>query len=77
MKIQKGMNLFDIFYKKVNKKRKQTKDKINDQQKPNDNIQVKSIKMTPSGFIPMGWNRDLRNRLSRNYPDNDFQFLRL
>lgn len=77
MKIQKGLNLVEIFKKKINSKKQQKKDKQNDTDKVKDNIVVKSIKMTPSGLIPMGWNKDLRNRLSRNYPNNDFQFLRL
>lgn len=33
--------------------------------------------MTPSGLVPAGWNIDIRNRLSRNFPNNDFQFMRV
>lgn len=33
--------------------------------------------MTPSGLIPSGWTKDLRNRLVRHYRLYDFQFMKL
>lgn len=42
-----------------------------------DNIRVKTVKVTPSGIIPYGWTKDLRNRLNRHFFDNDFQFLKV
>lgn len=43
----------------------------------NDNIQVKALKATPSGFLPSGWTQDIRNRMVREYNQNDFQFLKI
>lgn len=66
----KGQSLLKIFNKKYVKQ----KNKVCNF---NDNIQVKALKATPSGLIPAGWTRDLRNRMTRHFNKNDFQFLKI
>lgn len=70
--MQNGSKLLDVFTTKL-KKCKNKKNKFN----YHDNIEVKALKVTPSGLLPAGWTRDLRNRLVRQYRNYDFQFLKI
>jgi hypothetical protein len=40
-------------------------------------IQIPLFKLTPSGIIPSGWSKDIRNRLNRHYNEYDFQFMKI
>lgn len=70
--MQNGTKLLNLFKAKFDKCKKR-KNKFN----YNDNIEVKALKITPSGLLPAGWTRDLRNRLVRQYKNYDFQFLKV
>ena len=69
-KLKEGKRLLSLFKAKMNRKSKR---KLNF----TDNIQIKALKATPSGLLPAGWTRDLRNRMVRHFNQNDFQFLKI
>lgn len=70
LKMQAGMGLLRVFKMKLKRKEKK---KLNFK----DNIQVKALKATPSGLLPAGWTRDLRNRMVRQFNTSDYQFLKI
>lgn len=68
IELKNKVSLIDYFERKKIPKRIE---------KNENTIAVPTFKFTPSGLVPAGWNKDLRNRLLKHYNTQDYQFMKL